>query len=97
MNDEQNAARVSALHAIAATGDDIAPTYPEGMSGTERVARLLEDAGDIALDLRLNGGGDLDACLLHLAAGALLWLEARTTGRDEGASITADRPHPAPA
>jgi len=75
------ASRVTILQAIAAAADAVAPSHPVAIFDIERVARLLEDAGDIATDLRCNDSEDLDACLLRLAGEALLWLERREADR----------------
>ncbi len=50
---------------------------PAERHDVDRIAHLVDDLGDVAGDVKFNGGLDLDHALVRLAAEVQIWLEDR--------------------
>ena len=78
-----HAQRAAIQHAIITEADSAlhADDFLAQLDAHERAVRLSAAVGDICTDIYMNGGLDLDAGLLRVAAEATLWLESRERER----------------
>ncbi len=75
---DEQARRVAIQHAIADRADallhGVDPTL-RPLTPADWITDLASDLGDVATDVRVNSGADLEASLVRLAADVQLWLE----------------------